>query len=580
MNPLFPALPENFGALSREELQALIDERLAIIDKILENKNDPTEHADFIGERTGKEVMDELTAGVADIEKLKDALKANAEEEQHYSEGVEELAAKARAGLQAEAAEEEPEPEPEPEGEPEGEPEVSDELAVEAEASGEDAEDESVEEDKVEETEPEVVVAAAGFSRPAPPKPAKDRRPTPDVPQGVGVLRASAGFADIPAGMILDRAGMTEALITAHEANEVQAGARVKVIAASAKINYPVERQLSRSDSEGNGAKIRAVTSPQVIVASGGFCAPYTPIYDLPFIATAARPVKAGLAAFQANRGGIQFPTPLSLADVAEGVGIVLNEDDALGGTFAAKSCVTIDCDPFQLADVDAVYSCVTHGNLGARAWPERVANVADLLGAQHAVVAETNLLDLISTGSTATTDDQKYGAVSTMLDGIIKAAVAYRSRHRMDPNARLRVLLPSVVIGLLQADMIHGQFDRFHAQGEIERLLGLAGVNVSFYLDTPTGAGQVYGAQAAGALANFLTTVVWYIFHEGAWLFLDMGRLDLGIVRDSVLNETNDFQAFMETFEGAAMVGVESIEVTSTVCADGTYAPTASAEC
>jgi hypothetical protein len=59
-------------------------------------------------------------------------------------------------------------------------------------------------------------------------------------------------------------------------------------------------------------------------------------------------------------------------------------------------------------------------------------------------------------------------------------------------------------------------------------------------------------------------------MFPEGAFLYVDGGTLELGLVRDSVLNKTNDFQIFGETFENVAYVGVESIAVTSVVCDTG----------
>ncbi len=46
---------------------------------------------------------------------------------------------------------------------------------------------------------------------------------------------------------------------------------------------------------------------------------------------------------------------------------------------------------------------------------------------------------------------------------------------------------------------------------------------------------------------------LVWYLFPEGAIQFLDAGRLDLGVVRDSTLDATNDYETFVETFEGIA---------------------------
>jgi hypothetical protein len=46
---------------------------------------------------------------------------------------------------------------------------------------------------------------------------------------------------------------------------------------------------------------------------------------------------------------------------------------------------------------------------------------------------------------------------------------------------------------------------------------------------------------------------LVWYLFPEGAVQFLDGGRLDLGVVRDSTLDSTNDYELFTETFASIA---------------------------
>ena len=63
-----------------------------------------------------------------------------------------------------------------------------------------------------------------------------------------------------------------------------------------------------------------------------------------------------------------------------------------------------------------------------------------------------------------------------------------------------------------------------------------------------------------------------WAIFPEGEFLHLDAGTLDLGIVRDSTLNSTNDFQIFGENFENVARIGPAqaALWVTSTVAANG----------
>jgi len=40
---------------------------------------------------------------------------------------------------------------------------------------------------------------------------------------------------------------------------------------------------------------------------------------------------------------------------------------------------------------------------------------------------------------------------------------------------------------------------------------------------------------------------MVFYFFPEGVIQFLDAGRLDLGVVRDSTLDATNDYEKFVE---------------------------------
>jgi hypothetical protein len=57
----------------------------------------------------------------------------------------------------------------------------------------------------------------------------------------------------------------------------------------------------------------------------------------------------------------------------------------------------------------------------------------------------------------------------------------------------------------------------------------------------------------------------------------LDGGRLDLGIIRDSLTSATNDFQTFVESFETAAFRGLECYQVQSTIKVTGGSAGTVS---
>lgn len=86
----------------------------------------------------------------------------------------------------------------------------------------------------------------------------------------------------------------------------------------------------------------------------------------------------------------------------------------------------------------------------------------------------------------------------------------------------------------------------------------------------------QTYDNAAAGsAIPPFPTKIDSLLYPTGSWVFLDGGSLDLGLVRDSNLNARNRYRQFMETFEGAAFRGVESLRLVMEVEPNGGTAGT-----
>jgi hypothetical protein len=129
---------------------------------------------------------------------------------------------------------------------------------------------------------------------------------------------------------------------------------------------------------------------------------------------------------------------------------------------------------------------------------------------------------------------------------------------------------MPSWVKDAMAADLTLSMpgDSTLNAYGEIDGYMASRGVQVSYTLD-----GSVFGAQGATSLLEFSDTFVWYLFAEGTFLLLDGGTLDLGIIRDSTLVGTNDYKMFIETFEGVAKVGIESLAITSTINVNGAAA-------
>jgi hypothetical protein len=383
-------------------------------------------------------------------------------------------------------------------------------------------------------------------------------------------------------GAELTKRQAAELISKAWNRTHVTDGPRVDIPLARYTIETPPERMLSPDDEVGNWDKIQGVMGQQALVASGGLCAPVEPYYDLQLLSTEATPVIDSLPRFGAERGGIRFMAPPTLAAITTGVGTKTAAQDAVGGTTATKTCQALPCPAQTQVLIDAVYHCLTIGNFGARTWPELVENFMALTMAAHARTRETKALDAIATGSTALTGAQYNGATNTLLGHILQLTDGIRSRQRMQTSARFRAWFPDWVRGLLVEDLVRGQFDRFERNRDgVVALLRESGIEPVFYIDGPTAGGQVFGAQGAGAILNYPSTVIWFLAPEGTWLRVDGGELDLGIVRDSVLNATNDFQSFGEVFENYANIGIESFKVTSTICGNGVVsAPAAPSGC
>jgi hypothetical protein len=360
-------------------------------------------------------------------------------------------------------------------------------------------------------------------------------------------------------------------------------GEKVPIMRANWSDRYPSERRLSRDDVLNDDVIAEALDprqirhyfeqrrkeEPNALVASGGLCAPVTPYYQLAMVSGTDRPVRAALPSFNADRGGIRYARPATLASITTGVGTMTAANDALGGTFATKTCQVVDCPPFQETDVAILYHCLQFGNLGARTFPERVTQWNSLVMSAHARLAESALLTGIDTASTQVTaaNAQGLGVSAELFSQIRAAAAGMRSRHRMATNAVLRLMLPWWAVYEIISDTYRGAFERWDVDAaKVISLLRDIDVEPTFYIDGAAGKGQVFGAQTAAGLVPFPTTINWFLFPEGSFLYLDGGTLELGLVRDSVLNKTNDFQIFGETFENVAFVGVESLSVVSTV--------------
>ena len=138
-----------------------------------------------------------------------------------------------------------------------------------------------------------------------------------------------------------------------------------------------------------------------------------------------------------------------------------------------------------------------------------------------------------------------------------------------------IHAIVAREILGAVSADIgnqtASGELQALmNTDADARALLNSTGVNWTYAMDASTGA-DVYQIATDGAnLPDFPDNYEIPFYPEGSAVFLDGGRLDLGIVRDSTLNDTNDYELFVETFEGLAWLGPYGMTLTLTSCENG----------
>ena len=410
-------------------------------------------------------------------------------------------------------------------------------------------------------------------------------------------LTAAANAPGTPAGQkITDWGQLADVFSQAIEASKGftnGAGARIPVVRAGRDNanQYPESHRLD-ANMGANMAKIQAtqrtiqaeggMTSVRRngIQASGGVCAPEEVNYDQPILGDTARPVRDGfLTRFGADRGGVTTMPPPVLENLDSATTLWTEANDQEPSSPTTKPCLTVTCPSEDNTLVDAIVACLEYGNFRARFFPEQIEAWMRLAMVNHARLAEETLLAAIATGSTAVTTGEVLGTSRTVLAALDRAIAVWRYRHR-DDNITLSFAAPAWLRDQIRADIAR-QFPVGSvgetlalADAEINTFFAARNIDPVWLLDGETG--QRFTVQGAGVLQGWPDTVKTYLAPAGGWLFLDGGTLDLGLVRDSTLNCTNDVQMFVETFEAAHFHGPESWTVEFDSCPDGSVAASA----
>lgn len=335
---------------------------------------------------------------------------------------------------------------------------------------------------------------------------------------------------------------------------------------------------------------LKAATNVDALIAAGGWCAPSEITYD--FFNVVCEDGMIDLPTVGINRGGVQYPTSPSFADIANIEDIVWtwtesDDEDALEPDGPTKPCVRLECPSFVDRRLDCDGFCVTAGNLVDYAYPELVANWLRYVFVIRARATNARLIDLMlngggsgdNIGSSLEVDHTGLigGATTKLLSSVELSAIDYRERYSMCWDAVLEVVMPRWARAVVRADLAnhHGVDTKAIPDGMIADWFDMRNVRVQWVSDWQVRSeglpGYVDPDNGNGVLESFPDELDYMIFAPGTFVRGNGMSLDLGVVRDSVLNETNDHTAaWAEDCYTLLKPGHESRVVTVDLCTAG----------
>jgi hypothetical protein len=332
------------------------------------------------------------------------------------------------------------------------------------------------------------------------------------------------------------------------------------------------------------------------LLAGGGWCAPSEVSYD--FFNIADAPVGLiDLPTVGVSRGGIRFPVSPSIGDVffqnagsnpASGFGgfgvtfsnasdpwLWTEADDIATVTGSVnKPTLRVPCPTFDEARLEAYGISLTAGNLTDDAYPEATQNFIRLLRAAYAHVINARLISLMVARSTSAIalGAANKPAAQTLLNGVELAAIDYRAKFAMREDAVLEVVLPRWTLAVIRADLAwRTKVERESvSDAQITAWFTDRSVRPQFVSDW-----QVRGSGQFGRVDTNMTawptSVDFMMYAAGTFMHGNGLQLDLGVIRDSVLNAENDFTAlWAEEAHLVAKVGHESRLYRATLAVNG----------
>lgn len=244
------------------------------------------------------------------------------------------------------------------------------------------------------------------------------------------------------------------------------------------------------------------------------------------------------------------------------------------GTTRVFKPSMRIPCPTWTEFDLKADGVSLTHGNLTNRAWPALGQRYVDLAVTAHERrMARLKLAEVIATISgtdTITLTDVNSDGAGELLAGVDLATLAYRDQYGMSMDTTLEAIFPLWVPNAIRATLARrAGVDLLNVP--LSQIVGWfveRNVRPQFVRDY-----QPLYTSGGGPLV-FPATVQFLIYPAGGYFAGSGGSIDLGVQRDSRLNEANDFTlAWMEEFYLVGQRGPDGRLVTVNTGWDGVTA-------
>lgn len=400
--------------------------------------------------------------------------------------------------------------------------------------------------------------------------------------QSESVMVATADIPGLAQGARLtDMSGLVQAMQsrvktvgTTARGNDAP---RYSVATLNRQYRHVIEREANpRQISD----VLTAAANPEALVAAGGWCAPSEISYDLFNIV--CEDGMLDLPTVGINRGGIRFPVSPDFSSLSGDPALwswtETQDIAAVTGTdqSGVKTCGIVPCPTFSEERLECDGVCLTVGNLMDDAYPELIENHTRLLFAFNAHKMNLKKINKLVAASVAVSGFTGVGdvgdsVVNNVLGALALQATDYRAKFAMCQDAVLEVILPYWVLEMMRSDLRRRNGIELIsvADSYLMDLFDALNIRVQFVGDW-----QVRTTGFPGATAGLLTwptTVQALVYAPGTFVLGNGLQLNLGVIRDSVLNATNDYTAaWMEECWLIAKLGHESRLVTINVCANG----------